>query len=465
MSFYRIESAGIGIYEAVERDCPRDDSRRQSKPDGSWLPKIGPQYPGAISFWSETGLRSYVASGLFDWHRRVVCTPITVRVADTFERILFQDEFQVIVDRDESSSTTNKSGSDFVVEKAWQWLRCPQDRDGITVALQLLSDNVGQAANKAKAVFELAGAYDFLGKEEIALQYYEEITRLGIDQLPAHEQHQFYIQLGSTLRNCLRLKDSRRVLNEGIAMFQHVAALKAFLGLTEYTDGNYRDAAKYFGFALAANEEQDSSIGDYQRALNYYLANLDVIPVKIRQATNADIAEIKDLIFSVLVEYSLKPDPENTDADLKDIELNYTRSGGMFDVVESADGSLIGTVGLFPLDSKCCELRKMYLAKSARGLGLGKKLMDRVLKQARELGFTTIELETANVLNEAIRLYKHYGFKEIVRSHLSSRCDQAYVLDLSDLAVSEQSQGQVIGKTLIGKVQESVGLETQVNQQ
>jgi len=52
--FYRFEvetnNSSVGIYEAVDRDCSRDDIRRQKKPDGSWLPKVGMDYPGAISF-------------------------------------------------------------------------------------------------------------------------------------------------------------------------------------------------------------------------------------------------------------------------------------------------------------------------------------------------------------------------------------------------------------------------------
>jgi hypothetical protein len=39
-------------------------------------------------------------------------------------------------------------------------------------------------------------------------------------------------------------------------------------------------------------------------------------------------------------------------------------------------------------------------------------------------------LETASALKEAIALYKSYGFAEYTPDHLSSRCDQAYMLEL-----------------------------------
>ncbi|MFA6898260.1 MAG: hypothetical protein WC250_02540, partial [Candidatus Paceibacterota bacterium] len=70
--FYRIVVGDVGVYEAVEKDCPRNDPRRGNKPDGSWLPKKGLDYPGAISYWTEYGLRKYRESGLMSWHASVV---------------------------------------------------------------------------------------------------------------------------------------------------------------------------------------------------------------------------------------------------------------------------------------------------------------------------------------------------------------------------------------------------------
>ena len=115
---------------------------------------------------------------------------------------------------------------------------------------------------------------------------------------------------------------------------------------------------------------------------------------------------------------------------LDDIESSYFKRGGTFLVLEEKDGPIIGAYGLFPLEEKMCELRKMYLHKAYRGKGLGKFLMDDALARAKHLGFKKMVLETASVLKEAIALYKHYGFTEYQPDHLSSRCDQAYSLIL-----------------------------------
>lgn len=95
MSYYRYTSGGVGIYEAVDKLCPRDDVRRANKPDGSWLPKKGTEYPGAISFWTEYGKEKYKSSGLFDWHKSVV-SDIEVETVEEIDPILYEDEFQII---------------------------------------------------------------------------------------------------------------------------------------------------------------------------------------------------------------------------------------------------------------------------------------------------------------------------------------------------------------------------------
>lgn len=152
--------------------------------------------------------------------------------------------------------------------------------------------------------------------------------------------------------------------------------------------------------------------------------------IRIRSATNADCENIKKLVFGVLREYGLKPEPGGTDTDLDDIEKEYFGRGGLFEVLEDADGNLLGTTGLFPLDNKTIELRKMYFDRRLRGRGYGKKMLERMIAQSREMKFKRIYLETAAVLKAAAALYKKYGFEPTAEGIHSERCDAAYFLDL-----------------------------------
>jgi len=149
----------------------------------------------------------------------------------------------------------------------------------------------------------------------------------------------------------------------------------------------------------------------------------------IRSATNSDCAEIRGLVFSVLVEYGLQPDPEGLDRDMDDIETSYIERGGIFEVIEDENGIILGTVGLFPIDGGTVELRKMYFRPELRGLGMGKSMLRRTIDKARRLGYARITLETASVLKEAIGLYTSFGFVDLEGSH-ADRCDRSFYLDL-----------------------------------
>ncbi len=151
---------------------------------------------------------------------------------------------------------------------------------------------------------------------------------------------------------------------------------------------------------------------------------------RFRPATNADRATVESLVFGILAEHGLSPDPDGTDADLRDLKAAYIDSGGLFDVLVDETGFVVGTVGLFPVSASTCELRKMYLLSSARGGGLGRRLLEHALARATELGFTRIVLETAAVLRAAVSLYEGYGFRPYTPEHLVSRCDSAYYLEL-----------------------------------
>jgi putative acetyltransferase len=101
----------------------------------------------------------------------------------------------------------------------------------------------------------------------------------------------------------------------------------------------------------------------------------------------------------------------------------------MFEILEDAEGRLLGTVGLYPIDRDTIELRKMYFDKCLRGKGFGKLTLERMISEARRRGFKRIYLETNSVLKEAIHLYEKFGFVETDEKH-AARCDQAYTLDI-----------------------------------
>lgn len=165
------------------------------------------------------------------------------------------------------------------------------------------------------------------------------------------------------------------------------------------------------------------------------IENRDIIPEKklrLRLATNQDSKEIISLIANVLKEYNLPLFLDSSDAELYDIWGNYFATGGMFKVLETDEGKIIGTVALRGINKKMSELRRMYLLPEYRGKGYGKYLLLVALSRAKSLGFSQVILDTSSSLTEAINLYKKFGFRPTQPLESNHSCDKFFTLDLRD---------------------------------
>lgn len=84
-------------------------------------------------------------------------------------------------------------------------------------------------------------------------------------------------------------------------------------------------------------------------------------------------------------------------------------------IVAMSDGLPIGCVGLKGTGSETAEIKRLWVAPSARGLGLGRRLMEAAENAARELSIKVLRLDTNSALPEAGRLYRTSGWTEIDR--------------------------------------------------
>ena len=59
------------------------------------------------------------------------------------------------------------------------------------------------------------------------------------------------------------------------------------------------------------------------------------------------------------------------------------------------------------------DIKRMWLAEAARGLGLGRRLLADLEERAARAGARTVRLETSNLLHEAVALYRSAGYEEV----------------------------------------------------
>ena len=98
------------------------------------------------------------------------------------------------------------------------------------------------------------------------------------------------------------------------------------------------------------------------------------------------------------------------------LEVFSEANRGAFWVVER-EGAIVGSFGIECRSANDTELRRMYLDKAYRGLGVARRMLDYAEAEARALGFTKMILSTAQIQKAADRFYRRNGFR-LVRTEI-----------------------------------------------
>ncbi len=156
----------------------------------------------------------------------------------------------------------------------------------------------------------------------------------------------------------------------------------------------------------------------------------------IRKIQAEDIAVVDKIIRQVMKEFEcIGPGYSINDPEMHDIHAAYQGEKSAFFVIEMG-GKLLGCGGYAPLneaEEDTCELRKMYFLYPLRGLGMGSKLLDLCINEARKAGFRFMYLETVLRMEAANRLYVKKGFKLLPAAKGNTghgSCDSFYELAL-----------------------------------
>ena len=107
-------------------------------------------------------------------------------------------------------------------------------------------------------------------------------------------------------------------------------------------------------------------------------------------------------------------------AELDSLATMYGPPRGRLLLVETApdaggdrpDG-FAGCIALRPFDADRCEMKRLYVRADHQGAGLGKRLIERLIAEAKEIGYRRMVLDTLPQMQAAQHLYAAYGFRDI----------------------------------------------------
>jgi ribosomal protein S18 acetylase RimI-like enzyme len=110
----------------------------------------------------------------------------------------------------------------------------------------------------------------------------------------------------------------------------------------------------------------------------------------------------------------------------------YAAPHGALLLAFTEDETPAGVIAMRPIDDDICEMKRLYVRPLARGHNLGRKLIDRLLVEARAQGYQKMRLDTlTGLMDKAIGLYRSYGFYDIAPYYNSPLANELFLeLDL-----------------------------------
>ena len=121
---------------------------------------------------------------------------------------------------------------------------------------------------------------------------------------------------------------------------------------------------------------------------------------------------------------------QNYEEELSHLEEKYGPPSGRLYLARCGKEAA-GCIGLKKIDDQNCEMKPFYVRPHFRGRKLGVQLMQKIIMDAREIGYSHMLLDTLPFLEDAIRMYKKSGFYTIDRYNDSPVSTSIYMrLDL-----------------------------------
>ncbi|MCM1236724.1 MAG: GNAT family N-acetyltransferase [Ruminococcus flavefaciens] len=105
-------------------------------------------------------------------------------------------------------------------------------------------------------------------------------------------------------------------------------------------------------------------------------------------------------------------DIQHYDKEINHLEEKYGMPYGRL-YLAYCDGEAAGCIGLKKIDELNCEMKRLYVRPQFRGKNIGGLLVQKVILDAKQIGYSYMLLDTLPFLGQAIHLYEKFGFYTI----------------------------------------------------
>lgn len=135
-------------------------------------------------------------------------------------------------------------------------------------------------------------------------------------------------------------------------------------------------------------------------------------PVTIREATPEDVATARRLFHEYAAWLGVDLSFQSFDQELAGLPHPYVRPDG-FLLFAASSGTVVGCVAAKKLGDGLAEAKRLYVIAEYRGRGIGRQLMEHLLRETQKIGYRAVRLDTLPQMQAARALYEALGFKPI----------------------------------------------------
>ena len=129
---------------------------------------------------------------------------------------------------------------------------------------------------------------------------------------------------------------------------------------------------------------------------------------------SANFPQERDCVVAIFSEYIASP---SVSLNFQDVEPELASLPGKYAAPEGGlllawkNGAVVGCAAFRKVDESICEMKRVYVRPAVRREGLGLRLIEHILKQAREAGYARICLDVLPEFATAQRIYQSLGFQ------------------------------------------------------
>ncbi|WP_020398335.1 GNAT family N-acetyltransferase [Kordiimonas gwangyangensis] len=174
---------------------------------------------------------------------------------------------------------------------------------------------------------------------------------------------------------------------------------------------------KKLGFELTTNPDA----GGYAGTDCYMEWRAPAVVIHKAQ-TSGDIAACKEVFRAFSEWLPIDLGFQNFEEEMARFPVGYVHL-----LIAKKDGKPVGAVALKEHDKDTCEMKRLYMLPEAQGTGAGRAICERLMADAKALGYKVMLLDSLRRLDAAVALYVKLGFEEIEPYNFNPEDDVVYM--------------------------------------